>query len=381
MKLPQPDPDATAASDRLAQRIRGAIEVAGGWIAFDDYMALALYEPGLGYYSGGATKFGAAGDFVTAPGISRLFGATLARQLREVLVHGMPNILEFGAGTGTLAADLLATLGDDCASYTILEPSPELRQRQAETLRRLAPHALSRVRWIDALPAGFSGCIVANEVLDAMPVHMVRFTDGEVLERGVVLDANGRFAFADQPAIGLVLEAARALPCAVAPDYVTEINLAAHAWMGSIATTLERGALFAIDYGFSAAEYYHPQRSRGTLMCHYRHLAHHDPFAHPGLTDITAHVDFSALAGAGTKAGLDLLGYATQANFLINCGITDVMAATSASDASAYLPLANQANRLLSPAEMGELFKVLALGRGVDGELSGFARGDRRYNL
>ena len=381
MKLPRPDPDATAASDRLAQRIRDAIEAAGGWVGFGDYMALALYEPGLGYYSGGATKFGAAGDFVTAPEISRLFGATLARQLREVLVQDMPNILEFGAGTGTLAADLLVSLGDDCASYAILEPSPELRQRQAETLRRLAPHALSRVRWLDTLPAAFSGCMVANEVLDAMPVHMVRFTGGEVLERGVVLDANGRFGFADQSASGLVLKAARALPCAGAPDYVTEINLAARAWMGSIATTLERGALFAIDYGFSAAEYYHPQRARGTLMCHYRHLAHDDPFTHPGLTDITAHVDFSAMAGAGTSAGLDLLGYATQANFLINCGITDVMATTPATDAGAYLPLANQANRLLSPAEMGEMFKVLALGRGVDGELSGFARGDRRYNL
>lgn len=379
MNLPDPTADAHAHSARLAQYLRAAIEAADNWIPFERYMSLALYAPGLGYYAAGAAKFGAEGDFVTAPEMGALFGGALAVQAGEVMRHSAPHLLEFGAGTGKLAAGLLAALGDACASYSILETSPDLRERQAATLREAAPAALKKVRWLETLPQHFSGCIVANEVLDAMPVHLVHFGQGTIVERGVALDANRAFVFADRPAAGALLAAARALPVAALDGYTTEINLAARAWVAGIAALLARGALLAIDYGFPAAEYYHPQRSRGTLMCHSRHRAHDDPFDLPGLTDITAHVDFSALAASAP--GLSVLGYTTQANFLINCGITDLLAQTPATDTARYLPLANQAKRLLSPAEMGELFKVVALGRGIDRELVGFRQGDRRYTL
>ena len=379
MNLPDPTADALVHSARLAQYLRAAIEAADNWISFERYMSLALYAPGLGYYAAGAAKFGAEGDFVTAPEMGALFGGALAVQAGEVMRHSAPHLLEFGAGTGKLAAGLLAALGDACASYSILEPSPDLRERQAATLREAAPAALKKVRWLEALPQHFSGCIVANEVLDAMPVHLVHFGQGAIVERGVALDANCAFVFADRPAAGALLEAARALPVAAVDGYTTEINLAARAWVAGIAALLARGALLAIDYGFPATEYYHPQRIHGTLMCHSRHRAHDDPFDLPGLTDITAHVDFSALAASAP--GLAVLGYTTQANFLINCGITDLLAQTPATDTTRYLPLANQAKRLLSPAEMGELFKVVALGRGIDRGLLGFRQGDRRYTL
>ena len=363
--VPEPDADALAHSQALAARIRAEIDAAGGWISFARYMDLALYAPGLGYYAAGAAKFGAAGDFVTAPEISGLFGATLARQVAQVLQASSPQVLEFGAGTGKLAADLLNVLGEACAGYAILEPSPDLRQRQAATLRRLAPEACAKVRWLDTLPAQFSGCIVANEVADAMPVHLLHFAGEAVDERGVTLDAAGAFTYADRPAQGALLAAARALAVEDRDDYLTEINLAARAWVATLAGCLSSGAALLIDYGFPAREYYHPQRHRGTLMCHYRHHAHDQPFSFPGLADITAHVDFSALADAAEEAGLDLLGYTSQASFLLDCGITDLLAAVPAEDSARYLPLANQANRLLSPAEMGELFKVMLLGRGA----------------
>ena len=379
MNPPDPTADALAHSARLADHLRAAIDTAGAWIPFERYMSLALYAPAMGYYAAGAAKFGAEGDFVTAPEMGALFSGAIAVQADEVMRYSAPHLLEFGAGSGRLAAGLLAALGDACASYSILEPSPDLRERQAATLREAAPAALKKVRWLETLPQHFSGCIVANEVLDAMPVSLVHFGQGVIAERGVALDANGAFVFADRPATGALLAAARALPVAAFDGYTTEINLAARAWVASIAALLARGALLAIDYGFNAAEYYHPQRSRGTLMCHSRHRAHDDPFDLPGLTDITAHVDFSALAASAP--GLAVLGYATQANFLINCGITDLLAQTPATDTTRYLPLANQAKRLLSPAEMGELFKVIALGRGIDRDLLGFRQGDRRYTL
>ncbi|HEX4326427.1 MAG TPA: class I SAM-dependent methyltransferase [Burkholderiales bacterium] len=378
---PEPGADALAHSGRLAAHIRAGIAAAGGWISFARYMELALYAPGLGYYAAGATKFGAAGDFVTAPEISALFGRSVARQVAQVLRASSPQVLEFGAGTGKLAADLLNTLGEACAGYAILEPSPDLRQRQADTLRRLAPDAFAKVRWLDTLPAQFSGCIVANEVADAMPVHLLHIDGDAIDERGVTLDSSGRFSYADRPAQGAVLAAAQALALEESGDYVTEINLAARAWVASLAGCLTDGAALIIDYGFPAREYYHPQRLRGTLMCHYRHHAHDNPFLLPGLQDITAHVDFSALADASEEAGLPLLGYTSQAAFLLDCGITDLLAAVPAADSARYLPLANQANRLLSPAEMGELFKVMLLGReGIEAPL-GFRSGDRSRRL
>ncbi len=375
-----PIPDATVPAALAA--VRSAISRAGGWIPFSKYMDLALYAPGAGYYVNGARQFGADGDFVTASGISGLFGASLARQIAQVLDASAPQVLEFGAGNGRLAADLLNALGDVILRYEILELSPALRDLQAETLRAYAPQHAGRVSWRDSLPARFSGCVVANEVIDAMPVHLIAWTDDGILERGVEWREDG-LAFADRPAQGAAAQAAAALASrhSVEAPYVSEINLAAPAWIRSLAQFLDCGAALLIDYGFPACEYYHAQRSRGTLMCHHRHRVIEDPLALPGDADLTAHVDFSALADAAADVGLDVLGFATQAGFLVDCGIIELLSATSASDAMTYLPLANQANRLLSPAEMGELFKVLAVGRGMGDDLIGFAHCDRRHVL
>lgn len=380
--LPAPDPDAAAHSARVAARIRDEIARAGGWIPFARYMELALYAPGLGYYAAGATKFGVAGDFTTAPELSALFGRTLARQVAQILNGTGGEVLEFGAGSGKLAADLLLELerlGALPERYLILELSPELKARQLDTLAARAPQLLGRVAWLDELPQSFRGAMLGNEVLDAMPVHVVCRRGGQLYERGVVAEGEG-FAWSEQACDSPALTAI-AGELELPDGYLTEINLAAPAFVASLADRLERGGLLLIDYGFGRSEYYHPQRTKGTLMCHYRHHAHDDPFLWPGLQDITAHVDFSAVAETGAIHGLDLLGYATQANFLINCGITALLGEVSPADVTAYLPLANQAQRLLSPAEMGELFKVIALGRGMAAELLGFARGDQRHRL
>lgn len=341
-------------------RILAEIAAAGGWISFARYMQLALHEPGIGYYASGARKFGPQGDFVTAPELGSLFGRTLARELR-----GFDRILELGAGSGALADVLTRELECD---YWVLETSAELRQRQRERLG-------GRVRHLERLPARFRGAVIANEVVDAMPVHVVHWTDRAIMERGV--DAELRWA--DRPATGELLSAAQ--PIDVPAPYVSEIGLAARAWMRTMAQTLESGAIFVIDYGFPAHEYYHPQRASGTLMCHYQHRAHADPFARPGEEDITAHVDFSALARAAAEAGGQVLGYTTQAQFLVNCGITDVLGQANVENALHYAPLAAEAQRLLSPAEMGELFKVLAVATADCPPLSGFSNGDRRASL
>ena len=340
-------------------------------------MDMALYEPGLGYYAGGASKLGASGDFVTAPEISSLFSAALARQIGQLLRMTDGEILELGAGSGRMAADLLLELdaqGMTSSRYLILELSAELRVRQQERLARLPDRLAARVQWLDRLPAHFSGVILGNELLDALPVHMVVWREDGVLERGVISRGDG-FAFDDRPiAAAQLLEAA----CRLEPPrpYVSEMGLTACGLVRSLAGLLDRGVLLFIDYGFGEAEYYHPQRTEGTLMCHYRHRAHGDPFFWPGLQDITAHVDFSAVLRAGLQTGLTLLGYTTQAHFLVNLGITDLLARTPSEPAAGYLRLAAQVQKLLSPSEMGELFKVIALGRDVDAPLSGFARGD-----
>ncbi|MBL8383455.1 MAG: SAM-dependent methyltransferase [Burkholderiales bacterium] len=379
------EPETTPAEDGEAcalPAIRDAIDVADGWISFARFMDLALYGPDSGYYVSGRRKFGREGDFVTASGISGLFGATVARQVAQVLEASAPQVLEFGAGDGRLAADLLNALGESVEGYAILELSPALREAQRATLLAQAPRHAERVTWLDRLPARFDGCVVANEVLDAMPVHLVAWTDGGIMERGVARDGQA-LTYADRPAQGAVAEAAQDLARrhGIAAPYLSEINLAAQAWTRSLADWLGTGAALLIDYGFPGHEYYHPQRRSGTLMCHHRHRAVDAPLTLAGEADITAHVDFSAVARAASGAGLDILGFATQAAFLIDCGITEILAATPASDARAYLPLANQAQRLLSSAEMGELFKVLAVGRGVGDELVGFARHDRRGAL
>lgn len=343
-----------------AARIAQEIAAHGGWISFARYMQLALHEPAIGYYASGARKFGAGGDFVTAPELGSLFGRTLARALA-----GFPAVLEIGAGSGALAEVLVDKLQCD---YFILETSAELRRRQADRLG-------TRATFLNQLPKGFRGAIIANEVVDAMPVHVVHWTERGILERGVTWP----LAWSDRAAQGNLLEAARAIR--VELPYVSEINLLAGPWMRHLVENLEEGAIFVIDYGFPRREYYHPQRSSGTLMCHYRHQAHADPFAHPGEEDITVHVDFTALAEAAHDAGGQILGYTTQAQFLVNCGITEVLAEANAENALHYAPIAAQAQKLLSPAEMGELFKVLAVGRGLSRPLAAFTRGNRLHTL
>ena len=381
MALPEPSPDARAHSDRVAERIRAEIAASGGWISFARYMELALYAPGLGYYSAGAKKLGKAGDFVTAPEISPLFGQTLARQVHQVVRAGFDEVLEVGAGSGALAATLLEELersGAAPRNYFILELSADLRERSRDTLAARVPHLLERVAWLNRLPPAFSGVVLGNEVLDAMPVHVVRVQGGK-LEEGGVGERGGRLDWSWRLAAGELHEAARAL--GLPEGFRTEIQLEACGFVRSLAGVLEKGVALFVDYGFPQKEYYHPQRSAGTLMCHYRHHAHADPFFLPGLQDITSHVDFSAVAAAARDGGLEVAGYTSQAQFLVNCGITDVISRTPAEDGARFLPLANQANRLMSPAEMGELFKVIALGRGFAEPLQGFREGDRRGAL
>lgn len=382
MPLPEPTADARDHSKRLVQHIRDQIGASGGWIGFARYMELALYAPGLGYYMAGARKLGREGDFVTAPEISPLYGETLARQVAQLLDSDLEEILEIGAGTGALAASLLAELerlGRPPKRYLILELSADLRERSRDTVAARAPHLMERVAWLNRLPPSFAGIVLGNEVLDAMPVHIVRVTESGIEESGVETVAGGTFRWAWRAAAGELLAAARKLE--LPPGYTTEIALVARGFVRSLAEALERGVAIFIDYGFPRHEYFHPQRATGTLMCHYRHHAHDDPFFLPGLQDITSHLDFTAIADVGVDAGMALLGYTTQAQFLINCGITDVLSRVPAEDAARYLPLANQANRLLSPAEMGELFKVIAFGKGFDAPLIGFRSGDRRHTL
>lgn len=389
--LPALDSAALLHSQVMAAHLRDAIQAAGGYLGFDAWMAQALYAPGLGYYAAGNIKLadgtpsaqGAhipAGDFVTAPELTPLFAQTLARQVAQVLhMSASQTILEFGAGTGALAEGLLReldALGIE-ASYQIIEVSAELRARQQS---RLAVFG-DRVQWLDNLPVAFHGCVLANEVLDAMPVSLFCWSDtGDVLERGVGLSDDGQFIWKDRPASD-ALATAVAARMPVMPGYVSEINLQGEAWIRAMAGWLQQGAALLIDYGFPRHEYYHPQRMAGTLMCHLRHHAHADPFIAPGVQDITAHVDFTAMADAAFQSGLYVLGYTSQARFLMNAGIMERMAQLDPADVRHYAEAVAPVQKLLSEAEMGELFKVLALGRGIDAPLIGFTRGDRLHTL
>lgn len=385
--LPSPSDTALQHSHALQNVIHAKIKAAGGWISFADFMEAALYIPGMGYYSAGAAKFGETGDFVTAPEISSLFGKTIARQVAQVFeLTGHNDILEFGAGSGRLALDLLLELeqlGCLPRRYFILEVSADLQQRQHELFERYAPHLASSVHWLTRLPHKFSGLMLANEVLDAMPVHLVVWRNHYPYERGVTSN-HPAFEWQERPLIaGELFEIAQKLmPLIDAVDqdasrYISEISLANRHFMRSLAQILHQGVILLIDYGFGQSEYYHPQRSQGTLMCHYRHHVHDDPFYFPGLQDITSHVDFSAITHVALDEGLQLLGYTNQAHFLINCGITEILSRTPADHPHQYLPLANQLQRLVSPAEMGELFKVIAFGKQIDQPLMGFIRGDK----
>ncbi|KQQ87142.1 class I SAM-dependent methyltransferase [Massilia sp. Leaf139] len=368
MSLPLPDSDALAASHALQQEIATAIETAGGAIPFSRFMELALYAPRLGYYSGGASKLGASGDFTTAPELTPLFGQALARAAAAIIAQSAPNIIEFGAGTGKLARDVLTALSEEGVhvdSYTIIELSGELRARQQEALKDFP-----QVAWRDGFPENFSGVVLANEVLDAMPVELVLKTaDG--WRRQMVTVEDGRFTYVQARLnADLAAQLARQIPEADAlpQGYLTELHPVACGFMGSLASMFQggKGAAILIDYGFPAHEYYVDQRSGGTLMCHYRHHSHPEPFFLPGLQDITAHVDFTAMALAAQDAGLPVLAYTNQAGFLLACGIGDLLLRTDPNDAVRYLPQSKAVHKLVAPSEMGELFKVLVVGHEVE---------------
>ncbi len=360
-------------STPLSTLIRRAIARDGGWLGFDRFMALALYAPGLGYYARSDRQFGRlardGSDFVTAPELSTLFGRALARQVRQALEGGSGReVWEFGGGSGALAAQLLDALGAAVDRYTIVELSAPLRELQRERLQR----HVDKLRWIDALPDRIDGVVVGNEVLDAMPVQLLHFDGASWHERGVALHGDG-FVFADR--------ASTLRPPAGGPfhaPYSTEIHAQAQAFIATLADRLAQGAAFFIDYGFPQSEYYHPQRDGGTLMCHRAHRAATDPLADVGEKDITAHVDFTGLALAAQDAGLDVLGYASQARFLMNCGLVDDLA-------RADLPARVDAQKLLAEHEMGELFKVIGFARGCKTDFMqapiGFASGDRTHTL
>jgi len=381
--LPEPSAAERDHSARVVEAVRAEIATSGGWIGFARYMQIVLYAPGLGYYVAGARKFGPGGDFVTAPETTGLFAQALAAQIAPILaVTAAREIIEFGAGSGALAADLLNALAklDALPSrYAILEVSPDLRERQRAHIARVAPEHGARIEWLDALPARIDGAVVMNEVLDAIPPHLIVRRNGQWLERGVTCGAT--LAWEDRPLGDESLRSLAVERFPAAGDYVGEINPAAETLVEDVGRRMTGGALLVIDYGFPQAEYYHPQRGEGTLMGHYRHHAHANPFLWPGLSDLTAHVDFTAVALAGERAGLEVAGYAPQAAFLLGCGILDRLRETGDPKSIAYVREAAAVHKLTSPAEMGELFKVLALARDPILAWPGFMLADRSHRL
>jgi hypothetical protein len=375
--LPVPDREALAVSQELSTRIAAEIARHGGWLSFARYMEMALYEPGLGYYSNPGQVFGAAGDFVTAPELTPLFGATLARQvspwLKDPALAGSGQVvLEVGGGSGMLAAQLLNALdnvGNHEVRYLILELSAERREHQRQTLKSLAPGLMDRVGWLETFPESFAGVVVANELLDAMPVQLFEWqadAEAELQEMGVTW-VDGQFAWAPRPADSVLTETVTALRNRLGPEgaqwhspYRSEVCPAQQAWMRTLADCMTAGVVMLLDYGFAAPEYYHPQRDQGTLMCHYRHRSHADPFLWPGLSDITAHVDFTALARSATAEGFSLVGYTSMAAFLLNAGLLDELADLPREPESFWFAQAQAVQQLISEAEMGELFKVIA---------------------
>jgi SAM-dependent MidA family methyltransferase len=375
-------------TERVGRHIAGEIAAAGGWISFERYMESALYAPGLGYYSAGAHKLGQGGDFTTAPEISRLFGACVARQCADVLHDvGGGSILEIGAGSGRLAVDVLSrleALGRLPAHYWILELSADLRERQRALVRGRIPHLLDRVRWLETPPtASFDGVILANEVLDALPVSRFRWHPARCEELGVAFE-DGAFAWAARPAGAALTRACHALAAAGGgweEGYVSEYCPRLGAWATAVTGALNSGAVLWVDYGLPRPQYYFPERRDGTLLCHFRQRAHGDPFLYPGLQDITAWVDFTALAEASRPSGFELAGFTSQAYFLAALGIDREMQAFAGSDRNLHAQLAGEARQLMLPGEMGERFKAMAWLRGLDVTLAGFALQDLRHTL
>lgn len=381
--LPVPGPDAREHSARVVAEIRDDIARNGGFIPASRYIALVLYAPALGYYVAGARRFGAAGDFVTGPELTPLYGGALARQIEVVLgVTRGRQIVELGAGSGALAASMLNALalrGASPTRYRILEVSPALREQQRATIIALAHDELARVEWLDRLPEAIDGVVVMNEVLDAVPPEIVARRGGAWFLRGVTWN-DGAFAWSERPLDDARVRALAEARYPAEGDYTSEVNPAAEALVMTTARRIESGALLIVDYGFPRHEYYHAQRSAGTLVGHYRHHVHADPFLWPGLSDLTAHVDFTAMAHAAGRAGMRVAGFSTQASFLLGCGILDLLGAVGAPDTANYLRSAAAVQKLVSPAEMGELFKVLLLARG-DGDWPALAVSDMAHRL
>ena len=373
--LPPPEPEAASHSHQLAEHIAAAIAGEGDWIPFSRYMELALHAPGLGYYAAGARKFGAEGDFVTAPEISDHFGRCIALQARQVVEATGGEILELGPGSGALAADLMQELKGHKAMpsrYLMLEVSPELRERQRARIAQRFPDDKDRFVWVDRLPEKFRGLVIANEVLDVIPCALVNRQGTDLFERGVVVTEAG-FAFDDQPLPeGELKRRANAVFPPGDYGYLSEINFQAEALVRTVASSIEKGVALFIDYGFPEREYYHAQRNMGTLRCHYRHRVHGDPFFWPGLQDITAHIDFTAMSRAAESVEAEVYGFTTQAYFLISCGLAVMVSNADPTMTLSRLQASSAVRRLIAPQDMGELFKVLAVGRGIDSPLLGF---------
>jgi len=387
--LPEPTPEEQERAAAVAARLRERMAEAGGAIPFDEYMRLALYEPGLGYYVAGRERLGKGGDFTTAPELTPFFGYTVAGQVVDILARcGGGDVLEAGAGSGALATELLAELerlGNLPERYRILEVSPDLRQRQEKTIQRTLPHLMDRVEWLDDFPdEGWSGVVVANELLDSLPVHRVRVTaDGFKELYAAPAEEGAGFQWQEGPLSDPLLATRLGDPAQLPEGMETEVSLEAPAWVAQASERLERGGLLLIDYGHRADDLYAPMRAAGTLMCHFHHRAHDDPFFLPGVQDITAHVDFSAAAAAGEAAGLEVGGYTTQAQFLMNLGLAHRVESYLGGGVSdeEQLQLATALKQLTLPQAMGESFKVLLLVRGVEGPFTGFREGDRAGTL
>ncbi len=385
LDLPTPDVNETQHSVRLSEVIRDAIEAGGGWIGFDEYMQLALYAPGLGYYTAGQQKFGEQGDFITSPEISALFAQSLARPVAKLVSQfEEPRLIEFGAGSGRLALELLRELDRLQAlpdEYLIVELSAELQQRQSACLE-VEPHLLARVKWLQQLPErAIDAVVIANEVLDAMPVKRFKISHGEIDELGVAVD-NGQLQIQPRTADTKLKQQIQALGVPLDQgDYVSELNLFISPWLKSLADACRKCAVYLIDYGYPRHEYYSSERCMGTLMGYYRHRAIDDPLWYPGIQDLTAFVDFTHVAESALQHGFDVDGFTSQGIFLLNCGITELIANPEDTGNIDYLKQIQQVKTLSLPGEMGERFKVMGLSKGLDENIPGFEQRDMRYRL
>ena len=385
-KLPVPDPIAQQHSEQLLALIKQKIVDAGGKISFAEYMHTCLYTPGLGYYSAGSHKIGEKGDFTTAPEISSLFSRTLAQHLRDIFQQiTQSNILEFGAGSGKMAVDILTELEMQHSLpdyYYIIEASADLRLRQEESIDNTIPHLKDRVIWLNTLPENFVGVIIANEVCDAMPVHCLQFYENKVSERYIeISESNLQWCEGELSHPSLIKEADDIRTLIGESEYLTEVNLASNAWVSSLANSLEQGAIFIIDYGHPMNSYYHPQRDNGSLMCYYQHQGHDNPLILQGLQDITAHVNFTALAQTASDNNLDVEGFQSQTDFLLAGGITELIPSNANSGDLKHIQYASEIKQLTLPSGMGESFKVLTLSRDLEEILPRCKLGDRRYSL